>query len=136
MEAASEADVVGRLQRQGSMPIRAEPAGSRSRWRGILSLDLGRGRGARKQDVENLFRELATMLLAGQDMDRALRYMQETSPRRVRGIVTGLRDAVRDGSALSVAMSRYPATFPAMHVGLVRAGEAGGNLGSTLSGLA
>jgi general secretion pathway protein F len=33
-------------------------------------------------------------------------------------------------------MSRYPASFPAMHVGLVRAGEAGGNLGPTLSRIA
>jgi general secretion pathway protein F len=62
--------------------------------------------------------------------------MQETAPARVRPTITGLRDAVRDGSPLSVAMSRYPASFPAMHVGLVRAGEAGGNLGPTLSRIA
>ena len=99
-------------------------------------MDLGGRRGLRKQDVADLIRELATMLTAGQDLDRALRYMQETAPTRIRPTVTGLRDAVRDGSPLSVAMARYPATFPAMHVGLVRAGEAGGNLGPTLSRIA
>ena len=136
MEAASEAEVIARLQRQGSMPVRAEPAGSGPRWAGLLHFDLGGRRGLRKQDVADLIRELATMLTAGQDLDRALRYMQETAPARTRSTITGLRDAVRDGSPLSVAMERYQATFPAMHVGLVRAGEAGGNLGPTLTRIA
>src|SRR3984957_567056 len=136
MEAATEAEVIVRLQRQGSMPVRAEPADKASRWAGLLQMDLGGRRGLRKQDVADLFRELATMLTAGQDLDRALRYMQETASARVRPTITGLRDAVRDGSPLSAAMSRYPARFPAMHVGLVRAGEAGGNLGPTLSRIA
>jgi general secretion pathway protein F len=136
MEAATAAEVILRLQRQGSMPVRAEPADKASRWTGLLQMDLRGRRGLRKQDVADLIRELATMLTAGQDLDRALRYMQETAPTRIRPIVTGLRDAVRDGSPLSVAMSRYPATFPAMHVGMVRAGEAGGNLGPTLSRIA
>ncbi len=136
MEAATAAEVVARLQRQGSMPVRAEPADKASRWTGLLQMDLRGRRGLRKQDVADLIRELATMLTAGQDLDRALRYMQETAPTRIRPTVTGLRDAVRDGSPLSVAMSRYPATFPAMHVGMVRAGEAGGNLGPTLSRIA
>ena len=136
MDAATEAEVIARLQRQGSMPVRAEPAGQTSRWAGLLQIDLAGRRGLRKQDVADLIRELATMLTAGQDLDRALRYMQETASARVRPTVTGLRDAVRDGSPLSVAMSRYPNSFPAMHVGLVRAGEAGGNLGPTLSRIA
>ncbi len=136
MEAATAAEVVARLQRQGSMPVRAEPADKASRWTGLLQMDLRGRRGLRKQDVADLIRELATMLTAGQDLDRALRYMQETAPTRIRPTVTGLRDAVRDGSPLSVAMSRYPTTFPAMHVGMVRAGEAGGNLGPTLSRIA
>jgi general secretion pathway protein F len=136
MEAATAAEVIVRLQRQGSMPVRAEPADRASRWSGLLQMDLRGRRGLRKQDVADLIRELATMLTAGQDLDRALRYMQETTPTRIRLTVTGLRDAVRDGSPLSVAMSRYPTTFPAMHVGMVRAGEAGGNLGPTLSRIA
>ena len=136
MDAATEAEVIVRLQRQGSMPVRTEPADRAPRWSGLLQLDLGGRRGLRKQDVADLVRELATMLSAGQDLDRALRYMQETASARVRPTITGLRDAVRDGSPLSVAMSRYPATFPPMHVGLVRAGEAGGNLGPTLGRIA
>ena len=136
MDASTEAEVIARLQRQGTMPVRTERADRAARWSGLLQIDLGARRGLRKQDVADLIRELATMLSAGQDLDRALRYMQETAPTRVRATVTGLRDAVRDGSPLSVAMSRYPATFPAMHVGLVRAGEAGGNLGPTLARIA
>jgi general secretion pathway protein F len=136
MEAATEAEVIARLQRQGTMPVRAEPAGKSRNWADLLQIDLAGRRGLRKQDVADLIRELATMLSAGQDLDRALRYMQETAPARVRSTVTGLRDAVRDGSPLSTAMARYPASFPAMHVGLVRAGEAGGNLGPTLARIA
>ena len=136
MEANSEAEVIARLQRQGSMPVRAVPADKASRWSGLLHIDLGGRRGLKQQDVADLIRELATMLTAGQDLDRALRYMQETAPNRVKPTVTGLRDAVRDGSPLSVAMSRYPGSFQAMHVGLVRAGEAGGNLGPTLARIA
>jgi len=136
MDASSEAEVIARLQRQGTMPVRTELADKAARWSRLLQIDLGGRRGLRKQDVADLIRELATMLSAGQDLDRALRYMQETAPARVRPTLTGLRDAVRDGSPLSVAMSRYPATFPAMHVGLVRAGEAGGNLGPTLARIA
>ncbi len=136
MEAETQADVIARLQRQGSMPVRAEPAERTSRWTALLHVNLGSRSGLRKQDVADLIRELSTMLSAGQDLDRALRYMQETAPARVRRTVTGLRDAVRDGSPLSTAMGRYPGSFPAMHVGLVRAGEAGGALGPTLARMA
>jgi general secretion pathway protein F len=136
MEAATEAEVIARLQRQGTMPLQAQPANKAPPWAGWLRFDLTGRRGLRKQDVADLIRELATMLSAGQDLDRALRYMQETAPPRVRPTVTGLRDMVRDGSPLSTAMQRYPASFSPMHVGLVRAGEAGGNLAPTLTGIA
>jgi general secretion pathway protein F len=136
MDATTQAEVIARLQRQGTLPVRAEPADQASRWAWLTQLDLGVRRGLRKQDVADLIRELATMLTAGQDLDRALRYMQETAAARTRATISGLRDAVRDGSPLSTAMARYPASFPTMHVGLVRAGEAGGNLGPTLSRIA
>ncbi len=135
-DAADEADLIARLQRQGAMPIRTDSADRPRPWSRWMQIDLGKGRSLSKQQVADLIRELATMLSAGQDLDRALRYLQETSSAKVGMIVTGLRDAVRDGSPLSAAMARYPASFPPMHVGLVRAGEAGGNLAPTLTRIA
>ena len=137
MEAATESEVIARLQGQGSMPMRAEPAAGGSNLAVRLGRSFGARRGLGKQEVADVTRELATMLGAGQDLDRALRYMQETaSNARVGRVVTGLRDAVRDGSPLSVALGRYPGSFSRLHVGLVRAGEAGGKLAVALSRMA
>ena len=137
MDAATAAEVVLRLQRQGSMPMRAEPAIRGSTLAAWLRLEPKAGRGLRKQEVADLIRELATMLGAGQDLDRALRYAEETAANaRLGRAVTVLRDAVRDGSPLSAALAKYPASFTRLHVGLVRAGEAGGTLGPTLARMA
>ncbi|HYZ23880.1 MAG TPA: type II secretion system F family protein [Rhodopila sp.] len=138
MEAATEAEVIARLRRQGSLPVRAEPANQRggSALSGLLRIELGTRRGPGRQSVAELIRELATMLGAGMDLDRTLRTMEETAPSRVRSIITGLRDAVRDGSPLSAAMARFPAAFSPLQVALVRAGEAGGNLAPTLARMA
>jgi general secretion pathway protein F len=137
MEAASEAEVVAALRRQGSIPLRTEAAAAGAGFAALLPVGLGARRGLRRQEVADLLLELATMLGAGQDLDRALRYLQDTAPnRRVAQVATGLRDAVRDGSPLSAALGRYPASFHRLHVGLVQAGEAGGRLAQTLLRLA
>lgn len=137
MEAPSEAAVVERLRRQGNIPMRAEPAEGGSSWSELLTRDLGRQGTLSRQDTANVTRELAIMLAAGQDLDRALRFLTETAPNaRVRRVMEGLRDAVRDGSPLSTALARHPRSFPRLYVGLVRAGEAGGRLGETLHHLA
>ena len=79
MDAATEAEVITRLQRQGSMPMRAEPVAGGSALASLMHIDLGGKSGLKKQEVADFVRELATMLGAGQDLDRALRYMQETA---------------------------------------------------------
>lgn len=137
MDAASEADVVTRLQRQGYLPMRTELA-DRELWVAALSrVEFLGGRALRRQDVADLMRELATMLTAGRDLDRALRYLEETAAtRRVRAVVTGLRDSVRDGSPLATALARLPRGFSRLDVALVRAGEASGQLAPTLAHLA
>jgi len=136
MEAADVASVIDRLRRQGNIPMRAEPAerGRLSDWIPTLPW---RGRGLRQQEVADLTRELAIMLGAGQDLDRALRFLIETAmtPRVVR-VLTALREAVRDGSAFAAALAQHPASFTRLYVGLVRAGEAGGALATTLERLA
>ncbi len=135
MDAANEAEVVSRLQRQGSIPMRAEPAGA-GRFADLLQRDVGR-RGMGRQDVANLTRELSIMLGAGQDLDRSLRFLVDTAPNpRVRTTVESLRKTVRDGGSLAGALGEHPGSFPRIYVGLVRAGEAGGTLAPTLDRLA
>jgi general secretion pathway protein F len=136
MDASDAASVVERLQHQGHIPMRAEPAG-RSGWLfDILSYDLGR-KSLRRQDTADIVRELATMLASGQDVDRALRFVIEISAtKRAREVMTRVRDKVRSGSSLADALSSEPASFPRLHVALVRAGEAGGALADTLDRLA
>jgi general secretion pathway protein F len=136
MEAASEAAVVEQLRRQGSIPMRIEPA-DRGRLADLLPSGLLQRRGLGRQEVADLTRELAVMLGAGQDLDRALRFLIETAARpRVARVLGALRDAVRDGSAFAAALAQHPDSFSRLYVGLVRAGEAGGALAPTLDRLA
>lgn len=136
MEAPDQATVIDRLQRQGHMPMRAEPAGGAGRWAELFTADLGGRRGLRRQEMTDVTRELATMLAAGQDLDRALRFIVETAPNsRVAKVMDRVREKVRGGSALAAALAQEPQSFPKLHVGLVRAGEAGGALAETLDRL-
>ena len=77
------------------------------------------------------------MLGAGQDLDRALRFLVDTAANaRIRRVASTLRDAVRDGSPLAAALAAQPRSFSRLTIGLVRAGEAGGTLAPTLERLA
>ncbi len=137
MDAATEAEVVAHLQRQGSMPLRAEPTERESWLSALWHAEFATGPSLRQQETADIMRELATMLSAGQDLDHAFRYLHETAPNaRVRTMAAGLRDSIRDGSPLADALARYPRGFSRMHVALVRAGEASGQLAPTLSRLA
>ncbi len=84
MEAADEAAVLQRLHRDGALPLKVSPVrgGLLGSLAGILAESAGGGETLSRQDVTNLTRELATMLAAGQDLDRALRFLVETAPQQ------------------------------------------------------
>ncbi len=136
-EATSEAEAVAFIRRQGNIPMRTQTASGRgAALEALRGLEFSR-RELRRGEVAHFTRELAVMLGAGQDLDRALRFLDETAPNpRVRGVILSLRNQVRDGATLHAALGRHPGSFPRLHVGLVRAAEAGGNLGATLERIA
>ena len=137
MEAPDRSAVVERLQRQGQIVLRADPADGRGGWAELLQIELGRTRGLDKAALGELTRELAIMLAAGQDLDRALRFVVEnTRNARARAVLGNVRDKVRGGSSLAAALASEPASFSKLYIGLVRAGEAGGTLPATLDRLA
>jgi general secretion pathway protein F len=135
LDAADEMALVEHLRRQGSILMRAEPEGRRRL--AALDIDLLRRNGLRAQETADITRELAVMLGAGQDLDRALRFLVETAPNARLGRLLGeIRETVRDGHTLAFALAKHPRSFSRLYVGLVRAGEAGGALAQTLERLA
>ncbi len=138
LEAPSEASVIEQLRRQGNLPMRAEPADRAGGFLArLLGAEFGRGSALNGAEVANITRELAVMLNAGQDLDRALRFLVDTAANaRSRTVLVALRDAVRDGSPFGAALAQHPKSFPRLYVGLIRAGEAGGMLAPTLGRLA
>ncbi|HVH77220.1 MAG TPA: type II secretion system F family protein [Stellaceae bacterium] len=137
MEAPDRSTVVDRLQRQGQIVLRADPAGARRAFGELLRIEIGGARGLDKTALGEVTRELAIMLGAGQDLDRALRYVTENSGNaKVRAVLANVRDKVRGGSSLAAALAAEPRSFSRLYIGLVRAGEAGGTLAATLSRLA
>jgi len=136
MEAASEAGVIESLQRQGFIPLKAEPDAGGGWASRFFRLEIGRP-GLSRADVADITRELATMLGAGQNLDAALRFLIETAdnPRIVK-IMGRVREKVRGGSSLAAALTAEPRSFTRLYVSLVQAGEAGGNLSDTFERLA
>src|SRR5215468_2565681 len=137
MEAPDRGTVVERLQRQGQIVLRADPADRRRGLGELLQIEIGAARGLDKTALSELTRELAIMLAAGQDLDRALRFVVDNlRSARARSILGNVRDKVRGGSSLAAALAGEPRSFSRLYVGLVRAGEAGGTLPATLDRLA
>src|SRR5215831_18581626 len=102
LEAPDRAAAVDRLQHQGRIVLRAELAGNRSKLANLLHLELGRRRGLDRATVAEFTREVAIMLAAGQDLDRALRFVVDNvGNSRARNLLSELRDKVRSGSTLA-----------------------------------
>jgi general secretion pathway protein F len=133
MEAASDAEVAARLQEQGHLPVEARPAHGEDGpgWKALL-----RRRGLRGAALVEFTQQLATLLAAGQPLDRALGILTDLpEDARARRTIVAVRDQVRGGVSLSAALERQHGTFSRLYVNLVRAGEAGGSLHATLQRL-
>lgn len=135
IEAADEAALVAQLRRQGSIVMRASPDRLQKRT-GFSFARLTR-KSLGSQEITHFTSELAAMLGAGQDLDRALLLAAEIAPNpRVSRVLRTLRETVRDGSSFADALAQIPGGFSRLYIGLVRAGEAGGTLAETLARLA
>jgi len=135
MEAASSGEVIARLQEQGHLPVEAKLA---SEARGAaLWKNLFKPKPFTGARLVQFTQQLATLLGAGQPLDRALGILLELPEDEVaKRTIADVRDAVRGGSSLSAALDRQHGTFSRLYVNMVRAGEAGGSMHETLSRLA
>ena len=141
IEAANEAETVGRLRDQGLMPMQVSIAsGGAAKVAGPANAPrkpLFESKRVKPDQILALTRELATLLRAGLPLDRALETLIGLAPAPpVRVLLQGIRDEVRGGKALSQALDARRDVFSRFYVNIVRAGEAGGALGPVLTRLA
>jgi general secretion pathway protein F len=137
VEAADARAVADYLHGRHLILLRADEVGKGGSLAAIFNADLGFKRGLPQPLVAQFTRELAVMLEAGQDIDRALRFLVETSDNKTaRRIIQSLRDQVRGGKSLAASLAEHSETFSRLYISLVRAGEAGGHLAGGLAHLA
>ena len=141
LEAANESEIVDRLRDQGLLPMQiaqslgraaaGEPAARPTRQSWFAP------RRVTRENVLGITRELATLLRAGLTLDRSLELLISLATSLpVAVMLQGIRDEVRGGKALSQALDARRDIFSRFYVNIVRAGEAGGALGTVLQRLA
>jgi general secretion pathway protein F len=133
MEAPDVRAVIERLHREAYFPVKVAPQAEQTAW-----WDLSFSSGIRSRDLLALTQQLATLVEAGMPLDRALSILEELAPHpRVRAVITDLLHSVRGGASLSDALAKHhPRPFSRLYINMVRAGEKGGVLETTLRRLA
>ena len=135
MEAANADEVIVRLQDQGHLPVEARRADEAGQGFSLAALTRKQDMGA--EQILQFTQQLATLLGAGQPLDRALGILLELPEGgAAKKVIERIRDAVRGGAPLSVALEQQHGLFPRLYVNLVRAGESGGGLDDALRRLA
>lgn len=129
---ADEQALAAKLQRDGFYLLHVRTAPSWLTWLCGAKLRFGQS-----TNLVLVFYELGSLLKAGLPVDRGLSTVAELLPDgAMRVALLRVRDAVRRGSALADALEAESDLFKALHVNLVRAGEAGGALDEVLLRLA
>lgn len=135
MDVASHEEVIARLQDAGNIPLDVRDADSVES-AGLLATLMKRPTLSDAQIVQ-FTQQLATLLGAGQPLDRALQILIDLpESEKARSLLERVRDVVRGGATLSDALEAERGTYSRLYVNMVRAGEAGGSLEDTLSRLA
>lgn len=134
-EVASNDEAVARIQDAGNIPLEIRAASDGG---GAYSLTGMFARAAMNPaQVLQFTQQLSTLLGAGQPLDRALQILLELpESEKARRIIERIRDHVRGGAPLSDGLEAEPQVFTKLYVNMVRAGEVGGALDTTLARLA
>lgn len=135
MEAGSAEEVIAKIQDAGNLPVEAKPADAAG---GAGLFGLFRPRDALSADqVLQFTQQLATLLGAGQPLDRALQILLDLpESEAARKVIERIRETVRGGAPLSAGLEQQHGMFSKLYINMVRAGEVGGSLHDTLKRLA
>ena len=121
-EAEDEGVLRERLEAEGFLVLAISPSQAQA-----PPLVLRRGISAR--DFLTFNHELRVLLKAGLPIMKVMDILTEGQWKPTFSeALKGVRQAVREGSAISEAMTKYPAFFPTLYIASLQAGERSGNL--------
>ncbi|MBI4341693.1 MAG: type II secretion system F family protein [Candidatus Omnitrophica bacterium] len=134
IDADSEAAAITRLGSQGIFPISIAETGAPS---APTAATVGLTRRVSSNHVIYATRQLADLLGGGLPLLNALTMVaKQVEHPGLRRIFEQVAGGVREGQALSEALTPHPQVFPSLYISMVRAGEATGGLEQALSRLA
>ncbi len=132
--AGSETELAETVRRQGSTLTSATPVAAAVpptiSWRDRLN---------KIAVVDKVFftENLRVMVHAGLPLGRALTTLgKQITNKYFRKVITGVRERVEGGVALSTALGEYNSIFPQLYVAMIAAGEGSGKLDEVLTRLA
>ncbi len=130
---ADEQALIAALQSEGYIPISVSPATGRS----FLGLG-GKQAKLTHKDIGMFTAELSTLLESGLPLDRSLSVLIDLSDdnERLSKMIGKVLEKVKGGSSLADALEKQTGVFSKFYLNMLRAGEAGGNLGEVLARLA
>lgn len=127
LQARDQAAAVAILHKRGWLLLQIDAAGSQGLRHAFVRGSL---KGAA---LVSFTQQLATLLGAGQPLERSLGLLlKQPGQPQVRALIERIRDQVKAGKPLSAALEDEGASFSPLYLSMVRAGEAGGALESTL----
>ena len=136
LDAASEGAAMQRLRTMGVSPISVAEVEVGTG----LSMEIkipGFGKNVGLKDLAVMSRQMATMTSAGLSLLRTLNILaDQTENKELAKILTSIRNDVETGVSLSEAMGKHSTVFPPIMINLVKAGETGGFLESSLNSVA
>ena len=136
LDAASEGAAMQRLRTMGVSPISVAEVEVGTG----LSMEIkipGFGKSIGLKDLAVMSRQMATMTSAGLSLLRTLNILaDQTENKELAKILTSIRNDVETGVSLSEAMGKHSTVFPPIMINLVKAGETGGFLESSLNSVA
>ncbi|UTT61343.1 type II secretion system F family protein [Microcella humidisoli] len=137
VDAAGEASVVSRLRTMGIAPVSIEQVTGGTGLNRDISLGGLFDKKVTIKDLAVMSRQLATMIGAGLPLLKSLSILADQSENpKLASTLDEVRGLVEDGGTFSDSLAKYPRVFPPIFVNLVRAGEVGGFLETSLESVA
>jgi type IV pilus assembly protein PilC len=137
VDASGEASVVTRLRTMGIAPIAIKQVSAGTGLNRDISFGGLFDKKVSIKDLAVMSRQLATMIGAGLPLLKALTILADQSENpKLASTLDEVRAGVEEGASFSDSLAKHPRIFPPILVNLVRAGEIGGFLETSLDSVA